>query len=100
MRVIEYDVLALVDTDVESGHPSDGGADDLQVVPAVVLGLAREEGAVDVAHVVEDRPSSTVPPGEADLGAAEEGDVRLGPGVLVAADHHAGAVAPQQKQVL
>ncbi len=98
--VVEHDVLPPVDVDVEAGHPGDGAADDVQVAAAVVVGLAREEGAVDVAHVVVDRPAAAVPPGQADLGPAEEGHVRLRPGVLVAADHHARAVPPQEQEVL
>ncbi len=59
--VVEHNVLPAVDGDVKSGHAAYGGADDVQVAPAVIEGLAREKGAVDVAHVVVDRPTSAVP---------------------------------------
>ncbi len=124
VRLVEHDVLPVVDGHVEAGHPVDGRADDVQVAPAQVQRLAREERAVQVAHVVVHRTAAAVPdtditgidaktykrttteccisspPGQADFLPPEEGHVGLGPWVLVAANHHARAVAPQQKQVL
>ena len=46
--VIEYDVLPLVDGDVQVGESPDGGADQVQVSAPLVLGSPREERAVDV----------------------------------------------------
>ena len=62
--------------------------------------LPGEESAVDVSEVVIDGPASAVPPCQVDGRLPEEGNVGLGPGVLVTTDHNAGIVTPQEKQVL
>lgn len=66
----------------------------------MVIGLLGEEGAVDVAEVVEDRPASAVPSGQADGVLPQKRNVGLGPGILVAADHDAGVVAPEKEKML
>ena len=53
MRVVEHDVLPFVYGHVEVGNPADGVADDVQVAATMVVRLASEERAVDVAQVVE-----------------------------------------------
>ena len=100
MLLVKNNVLPLVDADVEVGHPADGPADDVQVVPAVVVAPLGEEGAVDVAQVVVDRSAAAVAPGQLDGVLPEEGHVGLGPGVLVPPDHDAGVVAPEKQEML
>ena len=65
MLLVKNNVLPLVDADVEVGHPADGPADDVQVVPSVVVAPLGEEGAVDVAQVVVDGAPAAVAPGQA-----------------------------------
>lgn len=47
-----------------------------------------------------DGSASAVPAREVDRRLPQERDVGLGPWVLVAADHDAGVVPPEEKQVL
>ena len=50
MFVIQDNVFSLVDSDVQIGEPPDGGADQVQVPAALVIGSTGEKGAIDVTY--------------------------------------------------
>jgi hypothetical protein len=97
---VQDNVIAFVDGDVERGRAAKGGADDVQVVAALVLRPVGEEGAVYVALVVVDGAAAAVAACQIDVAAPQVGHVGLGPGVLVATDDDAGVVAPEKEEGL
>ena len=100
MCIIQHNILPLVHTDVQRGESMDRPADHVQIPPPLVVALLGEEGAVNVALVVVDGAAAAVATREVNVVAAEVRDVGLGPGVLVATDHHARVVAPQKEEML
>lgn len=77
-----------------------GVGDHLQVPPPVVCLLGGEEGQVEVAQVVVDGPPAAPPARQRNARLPHGRQAALGPGVLVAADHHGRPVPPQQQNAV
>lgn len=95
---IEKNVEPVGGLDVQAGlEQPQGVGDHLQVPPPVVCLLGGEEGQVEVAQVVVDGPPAAPPARQRDARLPHGRQAALGPGVLVAADHHGRPVPPQQQ---
>lgn len=77
--------------------PAEGIADDRKVGLSVVCVPRSEEGEVEVAEVVVDCTTTAVSSGKNDVAFGQGADVRLFPRILVAPNHHARLVFPQEK---
>ena len=100
MLVVQDNVLSFVHIDVQGREPLDGRAENVQVPPAMVVGLLGEEGAVEISQIVVNGSSPAISSGQVDAVVAQEGHVGLGPGILVPTNHNTRVVSPQEKQML
>lgn len=96
---LDDDVVVLVDDALQAPFSEQRPGDDLQIVLAVVPLARREEGQVEIAVVVVDGTAAAVPPRQGDPSLLGRLDVALLPRILVAAEHHAGIVSPEQQHV-
>lgn len=97
---MKQNVIAWRDFRVDAVLAVDGPRYEIEIVLAVVAFARREERAVEVVAVVENRPAAAVPPRQLNARRLQLTHVGLAERILVAPDDHARIVQPQHENVM